>query len=745
MRHAARFAFVLALAAAAAVQGPGSSRAQTTPEVVDLWTWGRNNLGQLGQVPQNAGVPSPVHEPRRWVSASSSGDHTLALTDDGEVWAFGSNAEGQLGDGTTADSSLPVRVEGLTGVTIVVAGTLHSLAYRAGDATLWAWGSNAGGQLARGPEVPRSLVPVKIDVPAPLTAVASGSIHTLVLTQDGAVYGWGPNQYGQLGTGDVVERRVPTLVPLPERAIAIGAGGSHSAAILAAEGRVYTWGWNVFGQLGRGYQGTPDQGEPVPAAIAVTGASELALGDLHCLVRTSDARVWAWGYNTEGQVGNGAMTPAYTGVLSPVLIDIDSVRSLDAGGLHSIALKTSGEVWAWGNNQFVAVGNNSRADQRVPARVVGLPAASLAVAGGRHSIALVPSVTSKLVEYGRWTGAADTRERPLERTVSGPPNVAAVSAGFTHALALDGAHRVWSWGEADHGQLGVPGGARIDPVEVPVPLEGARGFVQVEARGHRSLALRSDGAVFSWGEGKWGALGLGSTDDVASPARVSLPAPVVQLAAGERHTLALDRSGVVWAWGENLNGELGVSQPKLRLLPAPVPGVSSPSTIAAGAYHSVAVSIGGALYAWGAGSRGQLGVGTAFDSAEPVAVRLPRDVVTASAGRFFTLVVRNGGTVSGFGDDTECQLGGSAGASVPLPFTLSGLPPVLSAMAGEYHAVARTYAGGVLAWGNDGAGQLGRADSGLAHYDCDDAAPTEPQAARVSAAASRTFVVVNGE
>src|SRR5207342_477575 len=139
----------------------------------------------------------------------------------------------------------------------------------------------------------------------------------------------------------------------------------------------------------------------------VTDAAEVSLGDLHCLVRTADGHVWAWGYNTEGQVGNGEATPAYTGVLSPVLIGIDTVRSLDAGGLHSIAVKTNGEVWAWGNNQFTAVGNNSRADQRMPVRVVGLPEATSAVAGGRHTVALAaPQVTSKVVDYGRWIGAA---------------------------------------------------------------------------------------------------------------------------------------------------------------------------------------------------------------------------------------------------------------------------------------------------------------------------------------------------
>src|SRR5204862_3902467 len=111
--------------------------------------------------------------------------------------------------------------------------------------------------------------------------------------------------------------------------------------------QAWTWGWNVFGQLGNGGQGAPDEGFPNPQqAIGVAPVDQVSGGDFHSLARTTDGHVWAWGYNTEGQVGNGVRTPADTGVLTPVLLDgIDSVATLDAGGIHSIALRAGGEVW----------------------------------------------------------------------------------------------------------------------------------------------------------------------------------------------------------------------------------------------------------------------------------------------------------------------------------------------------------------------------------------------------------------
>lgn len=733
------------VAATGGVNFLSSVRADTPPLIAELWTWGLGTFGQLGPARANATVPSPMHAPGRWIAVSAGSAHTLALTDSGEVWAWGRNDLGQLGDGTTTGSMLPVQVVGLSGVTSISAGGFHSLAYRASDATLWAWGSNASGQLAQDSGTAVSPVAVEITGLGVLKGIAAGGGHSLVLRDDGTVLAWGSNQYGQLGTGDFSSHASPVPVVLPGVAVGVGAGSSHSLAALASGGAVYTWGWNVFGQLGRGYQGTPDGGEPLPAAaFGVKGAVDVTGGDLHSLARTNDGHVWAWGYNTEGQVGNGAVTPANTGVLTPVLLDIDSIASVDAGGIHSIAMKTNGEVWTWGSNQFGAAGDDRRADELRPVRALEIGPAVAVSAGGKHSVAVAaPAPQAHVVGVGATSGGTVPTSRPAVRTLAGPSGVSMLSSGARHVLAIDADHAVWAWGDNGAGQLGVPGAASDDPVRVPIPLDTARGFVSVAAGGEQSFALRSDGVVFAWGDNAHGELGLGTTSPVGGPTEIASLSNVVAIAAGERHALAQDRGGTVWGWGENENGQLGIAASAVVSAPVAIPAVISPQVLAAGGFHSLAVGGVGELLAWGAGFRGQLGRASLGDSAFPVSVTLPKGVTTVGAGRYHTVVSLAGGDVWGFGDNGACQLGVSP---LVYPFTDApvdmGMRNGLAVAAGSYHSLALGFGHDVVGCGDDTGAELGRDDATRAHYDCDAASVGVSRATTVVGGLATTTVTV---
>ncbi|HVW29511.1 MAG TPA: hypothetical protein VHC69_29305 [Polyangiaceae bacterium] len=699
-----------------------SVRADAPAPMLDLWTFGRNRVGQLGAVAPNTTIPWPMHEAQHWVSISAGTEHTLALTDDGEVYAWGNNANGQLGDGTTTDSMLPVPVKGLTGITIIAAGGSHSLAYRASDETLWAWGDNSVGALAQPDSVTTSSVPVSIDGVGPIKALAGGGAHSLALGTDGTVYAWGSNQRGQLGVGDVTLRRTPTVVPLAAKAIAIGAGAAHSLAVTEGDGQVWTWGWNVFGGLGNGEQGQPTQAYPNPGrALGVTGVDQVAGGDFHSLARTTDGHVWAWGYNTEGQVGNGALTPANTGVLTPVLLDgIDSVAELDAGSIHSIALRTNGEVWTWGDNQVGACGTNAHGYQGRPAKVFGDITGVAVSAGSVHSVILAgPRPVAKVVELGDSTSSQDPLTLPVVHERAGPSDVAGLAAGWHHVLALDGQHRVWSWGDDSAGQLGTPDGTHEDPELVDVPLEGAAGFVQVAARANQSFALRSDGAVFAWGDNTYGALGLGSIQLQDHPARVDGLGHVVSVAAGERHAIALTEDGQVWAWGQNLSGQLG-TRPSATITntPALVPAFYGTTFIAAGGFHNAAIDIVGNLQMWGDGFHAQLGNGGISGSYSPATANFYEDVTTVSLGRFHSLAVLAGGAVWSFGDGSACQLGEGVLDGAWTPMKASVAENAAAVAAGDYDSLAVGYDGKVYGWGDDSRGALGAPGPPYSHLAC---------------------------
>jgi hypothetical protein len=223
---------------------------------------------------------------------------SLALRSDGTVWAWGQNTYGQLGNGTTTGSSIPVQVSGLADVVAVAAGQYHSLALRS-DGTVWAWGfkfaDGASGQ---------SSVPVQVPGLSRIVAIAAGQYHSLALKSDGTVWAWGYDTKGQLGNGGTAAQINPVQVWGLSGAVAIAAGGSHSLALLNG-GTVDAWGSNSNGQLGNG---TADSSAHSTAAAVpgLVGVTQLAAGLNHSLAVRGDGTGAAWGAGFQGQLGAGS-------------------------------------------------------------------------------------------------------------------------------------------------------------------------------------------------------------------------------------------------------------------------------------------------------------------------------------------------------------------------------------------------------------------------------------------------------
>jgi hypothetical protein len=262
------------------------------------------------------------------VAASGGFAHSLALKSDGTVWAWGANGDGQLGNGSTTNSSTPVQVSGLPGaVSAIAAGYNHGLAIVSGN--VWAWGNNGDGQLGNGTTTNSSSA-VQTTGLTNIIAVSGGWDHSLALKSDGTVWAWGNNAAGQLGNGTNTASSVPALViGLPMPAVAIAAGGFHSLALLS-NGTVWAWGSNSNGQLGNG----TTISSVVPVQVSgLTGMSLIAAGEYHSLALKSDGTVWAWGDNAAGQLGNGLTADSSV----PVQAALTTATSIAAGGLHSLA------------------------------------------------------------------------------------------------------------------------------------------------------------------------------------------------------------------------------------------------------------------------------------------------------------------------------------------------------------------------------------------------------------------------
>ena len=375
------------------------------------FAWGDNTWGQLGNgITTNSLTPVGVNLPAgTTVTAISAGlDHTLALTSTGHVLAWGYNFDGELGNGTTnsTSNSTPVAVSLPSGTTVtaIAGGGLHSLALTSTGQVL-AWGYNVYGQLGNGATT-NSSTPVAVSLPSgtTVTAIAGGGYHSLALTSTGQVLAWGYNDYGQLGNGTTTNRGIPVAVSLPSgtTVTAIAAGYSHSLAVTSF-GQVLAWGDNESGELGNGT--TLNSTTPLPVSLPLpTAVSAVACGNIHSLALTSTGQVLAWGDNGQGQLGNGTTTNSST----PVAVSLPSgtsVTAISGGYSDSLALASSGEVLAWGDNTYGELGDGTTTTSSTPVVVSAFPPAVAIAAGGSDGFAIqLPAAVLPAMANGAYGG-----------------------------------------------------------------------------------------------------------------------------------------------------------------------------------------------------------------------------------------------------------------------------------------------------------------------------------------------------
>ena len=304
------------------------------------WAWGRNGFRQLGYTPTttDSRIPVQSQEFDDIIAVAAGGLHTVALRDDGSVWAWGSNFHGQLGDGTNESSVLrrdPVQVEGLSDIIAVAAGESHSVALRS-DGTVWAWGSNREGQLGDGSTTEQHS-PVQVRGLSNITSIAAGANHTVALRNDGIIWAWGRNLDHQLGdTTTILERTTPVQVQGIDDVIYITASDTHTLA-LRGDGSVW---WSTR----EGFVQQQNRND----------ITAIAQGRAHTVTLREDGTVWSWGRNNYGQLGDGTTRDGDVSVQA-----LDDVVAIAAAGDSTIALRSDGTVWAWGSNERGQLGDGT--------------------------------------------------------------------------------------------------------------------------------------------------------------------------------------------------------------------------------------------------------------------------------------------------------------------------------------------------------------------------------------------------
>ncbi|MBN1430548.1 MAG: hypothetical protein JXB07_19410 [Anaerolineae bacterium] len=345
----------------------------------------------------------------------------------------------------------------------------------------------------------------------PIRSVSAGLSHSIILLTDGHVWGWGDNAYDQLGNGAKRRMITPVLLQGLHNICMIEAGSNHAVA-LDARGFVWTWG-----QYGTYRTYLLDQGNsivlrfPEPTMLPeLSNIVMVAAGNHHSLALDNHGRVWAWGQNGYGQLGDGTVNAAKV----PIQVGgLDNVVAISAGALHSLALKSDGTVWGWGNNIM------------------------------------------------KQLGSSPDKEILNPRKIEGVENIVQISGGFGHSVALGNDGRVWVWGVVDWTDVPeITDNVVIDQYYDPTPFDFAVPVIAIDAGGGHSIDLLENGQVWAWGTDSFGQLGNSSSRaDAVKPVQVTgLPA-IKLLAAGNSHNVVVDESGNLWAWGLNDDNQVGTS------------------------------------------------------------------------------------------------------------------------------------------------------------------------------------------
>ena len=318
-----------------------------------------------GAVKCAGGVPQTCDASGHWQSegaptiAAGSG-HTCARKADGTLWCWGANTKGQLGDGTTNDSPVPVQVSAL-GATVVdiAAGYEHTCARRT-DGTLWCWGGNGGGELGNG-TTNDSLVPVQVGaLGATVAGVAAAWAHACARKTDGTLWCWGSG-------GEGTYSKVPMQVSALGATVAGVAAGRWHTCARKADGTLWCWGANTNGQVGDGT--TNWSFVPVQVSALGTAVVGVAAGSDHTCARVADSTLWCWGANDFGELGDGttnmSLVPVQVSALGAAVVDVVAA----VGYSHTCARKTDGTLWCWGGNSGGQLGDGTTNDSPMPVQV----------------------------------------------------------------------------------------------------------------------------------------------------------------------------------------------------------------------------------------------------------------------------------------------------------------------------------------------------------------------------------------
>jgi alpha-tubulin suppressor-like RCC1 family protein len=646
-----------------------------------LWVWGDGQSGQLGNNARPVIITTPVTTfagGTNWKQVSSGNSHATAIKTDGTLWTWGSNFRGAIGDNTTTTRCTPVTTfAGGTNWKQVSGGNGCTTAIKT-DGTLWAWGINSNGQLGDNTTISRCTPVTTFAGGTNWKSVFSGYRHITAIKTDGTLWVWGQNYYTQLGFSYINNRVTP---------VTTFAGGTNWAVIakgdsvqsfdystletgIATKTDGTLWVWGRTGVLPQ----TSQNLTPVTTFAGGTDWKSVSSSGVSVAAIKTDGTLWTWSDSTfRGQQGNNQIQYMSTPVTT--FAGGTNWKQISCSTSHIAAIKTDGTLWIWGQNNSNNIGANN-------------------------------------VVVNSWC-------TPIT-TFAGGTNWKQVSCGsvVTAAIKTDGT--LWTWGNNSSGQLG-----RNEPVNPRTPsttFAGGTNWSQVSCGDAGMAAIKTDGTLWTWGNNSYGGIGDNTTTTRSTPVTTFAGGTNwKQVSCGVYYTTAIKTDGTLWAWGGIKNafapeiGELGNNV---------VTGSCTPVTTFAGGtdwalvsskrsynYSSIsAIKTDGTLWTWG-NDLSILGINidSTRDTYTPVTTFAGgTNWKQSSGGKRHTAAIKTDGTLWTWGNNYSGQLGDNTRINRSTPVTtFAGGNNWKQISCGGYHTTAINTNGTLWTWGFNGSGQLG--------------------------------------
>jgi alpha-tubulin suppressor-like RCC1 family protein len=678
-----------------------------------IWSWGRNLEGQLGNNSTiNQSTPVSIFGLRTFCSISSGIKHSLGIDYKGQVWGWGYGKQGQLGNNTLIEySCTPISVQGDKKTFCSIKGGDNYTISLDNHGQIWGWGYNVKGQIGDNSTTDQS-TPVSVyGVRKTFCSIGNCYSTSFGIDYTGQVWGWGNNYNGEIGNNDSGDVYTPISIKGNKKTFCKIIGGQYHSISIDYTGQVWGWGYNIFGQIGN--DSTNQERTPVSIYGEKKTFCSITASKLHSLGIDYKGQIWGWGYNNEGQLGNNSTVSERT----PVSVHIGNKTfcSISTGPSHSIAIDKNGEVWGWGSNYDGQLGIYNLTYFSIPTFITNRKKTKLIATAGWSSFYIKDGqIWGWGNNYSGTLGNNSTVNKSTPISIQGNQKTFCnITAAWYNTNAIDFNGQVWSWGSNSIGGLG--NNSTINE-STPVSIYGRKKtFCSITTNKNKGdnyiISLEYTGQMWSWGSNSVGGLGNNSTINESTPVSIhGNKKTFCAIGNGDQHTIAIEYTGQMWSWGYNNTGQLGNNSTNNELTPVSIYGNKKTfCKINGGDFHTIGVDYTGQVWSWGNNNTGGLGNNSTNNELTPVSIHgNKKTFCKINGGNSYTIGIDYKGQIWGWGYNNEGQLGNNSTTNESTPVSIHGNKKTFCAISvGIYHTIAIDYIYQVWGWGYNNYGQLG--------------------------------------